>query len=513
MSVERLRSGRLQVRVYRAGVKDRIPIGVCDTEEEARALETAGKKQLADSRFGITIAGWMATWLDHRELVEKVRSVGDERGVLATHVKDSTLGRTPLRLLTVDIASRWIADVRGKQTATPFGESRPISPKRVVNIVGVLKQCIDAAIPKHIETNPLTHAWKQHSKGVQRDQEDRESVDAWTFLSVAEQRALCTDERIPEAHRIMMAFPVLTGLRDGEQFSNHLHDITLEVDRPGLYVRWGNKGEPPKNGKRRFVHFFPETIALMKRWLQLLPSYCPDNPLGLIFPGPDGGHIGRGKTPLHVGRTVDAVDSKTGRKVRKPTKVFLFKEYLELVGIKRDVRWHDLRHTCGTMLVSGDWGHDPWTLRQVQEHLGHRTIKSTERYAHISPEAGARVASAMPQAVTAACKPPTRPPAPSRNPLFSRVGRQGLEPWTYGLKARDEGEEVREVESPRGQERRQSVAAEIREEAVRVLRAAAKGQPVALDMAVRFASQVLDAVDVEEGEADEGAGGGRKAAG
>ena len=44
------------------------------------------------------------------------------------------------------------------------------------------------------------------------------------------------------------------------------------------------------------------------------------------------------------------------------------------VGIE-DFRIHDLRHTCAA-----------WLVTEVRDLLGHRTIRMTERYAHLAPE-------------------------------------------------------------------------------------------------------------------------------
>jgi hypothetical protein len=47
------------------------------------------------------------------------------------------------------------------------------------------------------------------------------------------------------------------------------------------------------------------------------------------------------------------------------------------------VRFHDLRHTFASHLVSGSWG-PAWTLKELAEMMGHRSTRTTERYAHLA---------------------------------------------------------------------------------------------------------------------------------
>ena len=72
--------------------------------------------------------------------------------------------------------------------------------------------------------------------------------------------------------------------------------------------------------------------------------------------------------------------------------------------------------------------------------MGHVSRSSTKRYAHMA-EGALRVAAAETHAthegyrtVTAATKTANLPAKILKD--FNEVGRQGLEPWTYGLKAR-----------------------------------------------------------------------------
>ena len=68
-----------------------------------------------------------------------------------------------------------------------------------------------------------------------------------------------------------------------------------------------------------------------------------------------------------------------------PMSVWQFHERLEATcrraGLRR-IRWHDLRHSFASQLVSSGV-----PLRQVQDWLGHSTITMVMRYAHLCPGA------------------------------------------------------------------------------------------------------------------------------
>jgi len=67
-----------------------------------------------------------------------------------------------------------------------------------------------------------------------------------------------------------------------------------------------------------------------------------------------------------------------------------FKPLLEQAGLE-GVRFHDLRHTCATLLLSR--GVHP---KFVQELLGHSSIAMTlDRYSHWIPSMGDQTARAM----------------------------------------------------------------------------------------------------------------------
>lgn len=47
----------------------------------------------------------------------------------------------------------------------------------------------------------------------------------------------------------------------------------------------------------------------------------------------------------------------------------------------RKIRLHNLRHSVGSLLTSNNVN-----LRQIQDFLGHGSIRSTERYSHLQYE-------------------------------------------------------------------------------------------------------------------------------
>jgi integrase len=71
-----------------------------------------------------------------------------------------------------------------------------------------------------------------------------------------------------------------------------------------------------------------------------------------------------------------------------------FKPLLKRAGLP-PIRWHDLRHTCATLLL-GRGVH----LKLVQHLLGHASITTTlDRYSHWIPSMGRHAADGMDEAL------------------------------------------------------------------------------------------------------------------
>lgn len=80
----------------------------------------------------------------------------------------------------------------------------------------------------------------------------------------------------------------------------------------------------------------------------------------------------RPKTFLFEGRTA-------GKAYSKRTVQDLFKKILVESGIKKDASFHTLRHTFATHLLE-----QGTNIRVIQELLGHRSLRTTSVYLHVT---------------------------------------------------------------------------------------------------------------------------------
>jgi integrase len=263
----------------------------------------------------------------------------------------------------------WRRAMAQKNAAGP-GEPRKLSKHTINRCQSLLSAVFVDAVEREIRTdNPCTGV-----KG-KRVADETDTKEKWAYLTKEEQDAVAACEGIPLADRLAIRFAIETGLRQGEQCNLELTDLVVDGDDPHVLVRYGSRSKagkklPPKSGKKRKVPLTPRGVRVAREWLALLPTFAPENPEGLVFPSVHGRRRHQGK-PL----------GKTGT----------LKAHLALAGITRRVRWHDLRHTCATNLITGVLGRQ-WTLAEVQRVMGHSSASVTERYAHMSEDVIAKAA-------------------------------------------------------------------------------------------------------------------------
>jgi len=166
------------------------------------------------------------------------------------------------------------------------------------------------------------------------------------------------------------------GLRQGELLGLRWEDVdleagTLQVRRTLSLTKSGHVFEPPKNGKGRSVELTQGALDALRGHLaqqleeiEALGDGYQDQ--GLMFPG------------------------ERGQPMRPYTLTGKLERILKRAGLPK-IRFHDLRHTCATLLLSK--GVHP---KFVQELLGHATISITlDRYSHVIPAMGDHTRKAM----------------------------------------------------------------------------------------------------------------------
>ena len=431
----------------------RKSLGIFDTVEAAEdALHSALKKRATTpgaSGGVITFAVLGRRVLDARE-DEGLRSVATERRRFARHLETCPFADLHPKDIGPAAVSDYFRSLLKRQAADRRSK-RKLSRKTVFRILALASAIFSVAVERELcKINPCSGivVRRREDESAHTD-EDGEEV--WDWLRGDEQKKVLECSAIPTWLRLMMRFAWGTGLRQGEQWNLTIKNVhfvradgrcacgeesclSLREHGPHVHVKKGSKLYTPKSGKVRRTALFGEGLAAAEAWLDHLPLYASSNPLGLMFPTQTGCRRQLGAPERSV-----RLPKGEGERGTKCGKVKLLPEALEAAGIKRNIRWHDLRHTCASSLVSGTWGR-PWSLLEVCQHLGHSSVTVTERYAHLCKEGLKEAAAATPghagvrvtERVTG--NGPGGFGAAAISSDLEEVGRAGLEPATYGLK-------------------------------------------------------------------------------
>lgn len=215
-----------------------------------------------------------------------------------------------------------------------------IKPKTINNILTVLNVCLQLAKEDgHIAALPRM-PWLE----VDYDEHDFKFLD---FEPAAALLAAANDPMWGE----MILVAVKTGLRLGELRALRPQDVDLK--RKVLHVRKGayksRVGTPKTKSSKREVPLTDSALKALRCRLRLKHS--------LIFCNEDGSMLTKEQCKWPLWRACDRA------------------------GIERK-GWHVLRHTFASHLAMKGR-----TLKEIQELMGHTTIKMTLRYARLSPDA------------------------------------------------------------------------------------------------------------------------------
>jgi integrase len=245
-------------------------------------------------------------------------------------------------ITTADI-ERWRSQLTGVGNADS-GDGRPLSNNSKNRILVLLHGIFAHACRAYgLPTNPVAEV-ERHPVRLTGEIEVFSPEEVWALARAA----------ASEQDRAMYLAAAFTGMRRGELIALRWRDI----DFAGSIVRVsasyaGGALTSPKSGKVRSVPLAPEVAKALDE-LSRRDWFIGDD--DLVFPGETGSHL-------------------DGSALRRRYMSALKRAKL------RPLRFHDLRHTFGTRMISKA------DIRRVQEWMGHADIQTTMRYLHYAPRA------------------------------------------------------------------------------------------------------------------------------
>ncbi|MCQ9384375.1 tyrosine-type recombinase/integrase [Brevibacterium moorei] len=268
-------------------------------------------------------------------MVEDATARADKQ-FIARHIRPKW-GKARLVSIGPHDVQQWVTQLREGKAATSL---QPLRPKTVARILNVLSSSMTAAVRAgHIDMNPATNI------AIGGGEEDNER-----YLTREEVQAVAS--QLEQQRAIVVYTLAYTGLRWGELVALDWSDIdprrkTVRVSK--TWVRQTRQVKPYPKSKK------PRTVPVPEWIMEELPHTSP------IFTGPGGGRLAAKSFRLALTRATEAA------------------------GVE-PFRIHDLRHTFASWLVQGGV-----PLLEVGKMLGHRSVTTTQRYAHLAEEPSALV--------------------------------------------------------------------------------------------------------------------------
>jgi integrase len=361
-SIRQLASGNWQARYY--DTKGERHSQAFSTKQLARDFldRISADKQRGDyldPRAGrTTLAEVAELWLSAKSMRQKTEST--YRSILKTHIYP-TFGSTAIAEINTLAIQKWIADMSKAE--------RPLAAGTIHNAFRVLKGVLDAAVRAELRrTNPAAIL----GKGNLPRAEHREMH----FLTAQEVKRLASQFEPP--YELMIEFAVVTGMRAGEINALRWENVDLlrgkvKVAESISRVGYNVTVEKPKNNRTRQVPLTPEVTRQLRNYATVHPDF---NPESYVWPDPETN------------------DPRSPMNYSKHFYGKLWRPAVKAAGLPEALRFHDLRHTCASLLIRANI-----KPKAIQEHLGHATFAITmDRYGHLYADEAEAVTAALSEA-------------------------------------------------------------------------------------------------------------------
>lgn len=307
----------------------------------------------------MTLEQWMTIWLDEYMFDKKWSTVKHYKAQANTSIIP-VLGRYPLSQLDPHLIQTFYNSLlRGK------GRTKPLSPKSIRNIHGILSKCLSTAVKlEYMRRNP--------AESVTLPRVTKKEIKPLTDEQVSKMVAQAGGDGFGTLFKVVVS----TGLRLGEalgltwdciDFQKRRLTINKQLQKRPL-ADGGFVFAPLKNDKIRVIAPAPFVLDLLHQWQQRQKE---DRLMA--------GSLWQGWANERERQTSIIFTNELGGHLHPQTVLAHFKKLAASVGAP-NARVHDLRHTYAVLsLQNGD------DVKTVQENLGHATAAFTlDVYGHVS---------------------------------------------------------------------------------------------------------------------------------
>lgn len=331
-----------------------------EVREKMQAAAVAVNENTYSEPSKLSVSEWLDIWQSEFLGDVKPRTVDSYKATVKLHIKPA-LGAIKLQALSaVDIQKLY--NKLSKQ-------DKPLSPKSIKNLHGVLHKALQQAVELgYLKYNPADACKLPHIEKAEIKPLDDESIAR--FIEAV------------KGHKYENVYltTLFTGMREGEvigltwdcvDFKNGTICINKQLQKERAGTGQYNFIST-KSGRVRTITPAPFVMSVLKaQRRKQFEERCTaqdlwNNDKDLVFTNELGGNLSAQTVYLH------------------------FKKIVNQIGLP-DARFHDLRHTFATVsLENGD------SIKTVQENLGHSTAVTTLNiYSHVTDKMRTESASKM----------------------------------------------------------------------------------------------------------------------
>jgi integrase len=333
-----------------------------DTVEEAnnkkfQALADQAKGILFSDPGRLTVGEYLQNWLTDSARYQVSEGTFERYERTCRNHLIPFFGRVKLR----DLGAAHVSAFKARKI------EEGLNPNTVGVMQGVLSTALNLAVDDgFIPSNPASRV----KKAVKREQAPMRSTKS------QEEASRLLGAAVGTRDEALLTLALRTGMRQGELAALRWEDIDL-TDKPSITVRRSadtrtkTRVSTTKTGKDRRIHIGPRTVDVLKghraRQLEERMAAASWADPGLVFPNTKG-------------------------KIRRRDSVMRsLRRFLKEAGLPVAIRFHDLRHTAGTLALR-----QGVPLHTVSKMLGHSDPAMTlRRYAHVLEDMREDAAKAM----------------------------------------------------------------------------------------------------------------------